>query len=394
MSQIEPFNPAVPQDEVDRLWRKLRDTRLPKDPIVPDAGEDYGPSIEWIHKLYNIWVNDYSWATAAETINSWHHYTTELEGLRIHFVHERADTASSAKPAIPLLLVHGWPGSFYEFSRIIGPLTHPSSTEQPAFDVVVPSMPGYCWSQGPPRDFTLQDTARVFDQLMKRLGYDKYVAQGGDWGHWVVRELGARYSDSCVALHTNLCPTAPPPGEEPNEQEKIGEERMKWFTGEPGNETHMAYAIAMRTRPQTIGVAFSDNPVGIMMWVGEKYNEITDPSLKDLQNERFNHDVLTTICLYYFTSPSIMTSMLSYYNNVRHEQYVEFDTKEENYIKSPFAFSSFRWDIGPTSERAVARTGNLKWYKWRDYGGHFAALETPDEFVSDLREFFPQWYRQ
>lgn len=138
---------------------------------------------------------------------------------------------------------------------------------------------------------------------------------------------------------------------------------MNWFVGRPGFEAHMGYAIEMRTRPQTIGVALNDNPIGIMMWVGEKYNEIADPSLKDLQNEGYTNDILTTVCLYFFTPPSVMTSMLCYYNNVRHEDYVDFNTKEENWIRCPFGFSSYRWDIGPTSERAVGRTGNLKWYK-------------------------------
>lgn len=285
---------------------------------------------------------------------------TEVEGLNIHFIHERA--RQSFKKAIPLLLVHGWPGTFYEFHHVVAPLIDPKSQSDPIFDVVVPSLPGFCWSSGPPRGWTLQDTARIYDQLMKRLGYDAYAAQAGDWGHWVIRELGAKYP-ACKAVHTNMCPAMPEEGTELNEREKVADKRVKWFVGKPGAEAHIGYAIEMRTRPQTVGVAFSDNPVGIMMFVGEKYNELTDPSLAGLQNTRFNNDICTTLSLYYFTSPSVMTSMLCYYDNVRHEDYVEFNVREENYIKCPFGCSSQRYDAFLTSERAAARTGNLKWYK-------------------------------
>jgi len=136
--------------------------------------------MEWIRKLYNTWLHDYDWPRANSEIASWNHYLTTLEGLQIHFLHQRAKpSSSSSKPPIPLLLVHGWPGSFYEFHRLIEPLTSPSSPDAPVFDLVIPSLPGFCWSSGPPRGWTLQDTARVFDALMKRLGYSSYAAHGG-----------------------------------------------------------------------------------------------------------------------------------------------------------------------------------------------------------------------
>ncbi|KAF2136977.1 uncharacterized protein K452DRAFT_236661 [Aplosporella prunicola CBS 121167] len=395
MTDIKPFDPTIPQAEVDRLYRKLKDTRLPQQPIVPDAGEDYGAPLDWVHRLYNVWNDDYSWETAQKEISSWHHFTTNIEDLTIHFIHERAKTSPSGskKNVIPLLLVHGWPGSFYEFSRVIEPLTS-SQGDAPVFDVVVPSLPGYTFSSGSPRrGWMLQDTARVYDALMQRLGYSSYCAQGGDWGHWVIRELGSGRYPACRAVHTNMCPSEPPPGVEETEREKVAKERMEWFVGRPGYETHMGYAIEMRTRPQTLGIALADNPVGIMMWVGEKYEEIVDPKYRSLEDKEFVNRLLTTVCLYFFTSPSIMTSMLCYYENVRHEDYVEFNLKEENRINVPMGFSNFRWDIGPTSARAVGRTGNLKWYKERDYGGHFAALEAPYEMVDDLRSFCGEFYR-
>lgn len=245
------------------------------------------------------------------------------------------------------------------------PLLEPKDTKEPVFDLVVPSLPGFCWSQGPPRGWTLQDTARIYDVLMKRLGYERYVAQAGDWGHWVIRELGTGKYDACKAVHTNMCPGAPPKGYKLNKKEQTDMDRAEWFMGEPLNEGHMGYAIEMRTRPQTIGVAFNDNPVGIMMFVGEKYNELSDPDLgtATLDKMRFNDDVCTTLSLYFFTPPSIMTSMLCYYNNVRHEKYTEFNSKPENLIQVPLGVSTFPWDAYPVPEEAAKTTGNLQWYK-------------------------------
>lgn len=392
-TSINPFDPTVSQDEVDRLFRKLKDTRLPQYPIVPDSADndDYGAPLDWARRLKEYWETDYDWSKAQAEINSWHHFKTHIEGIDVHFVHEKA----SSKNSIPLLLIHGWPGSFYEFSRVIQPLTTPHSPDDQAFDVVVVSLPGYTWSGPPPRrGWTLQDSARIFDTLMGRLGYFSYCAQGGDWAHWVVRELGSGRFPACRAVHTNMCPSEPPPNTDETERERTARERMEWFVGRPGAEAHMGYAIEMRTRPQTLGIALNDNPVGIMMWVGEKYNEIVDPRWAGLQDREFNDRLLTTLCLYYFTSPSVMTSMLCYYENVRHEDYVAFNSKEGNYIKVPMGFTSYRWDISPTSERAAATTGNLKWFKERDYGGHFAALETPQDMVDDLRSFCAECYAE
>jgi pimeloyl-ACP methyl ester carboxylesterase len=185
--------------------------------------------------------------------------------MTVHFIHEPARIRSET--AIPLLLVHGWPGTFFEFQNVMEPLLSPDDANMPSFHLVVPSLPGFCWSQGPPRGWTLQDTAGMYDKLMKSLGYTSYVAQAGDWGHWVVRELGSGRFDACKAVHTNMCPGAPPADYQLNEKEQKAMDRAQWWMGEKLSEGHMGYAIEMRTRPQTIGTAFNDNPVGIMMSV-------------------------------------------------------------------------------------------------------------------------------
>jgi hypothetical protein len=254
----------------------------------------------------------------------------------------------------------------HRFQNIMKPLLQSSDPEDPSFTLVIPSLPGFCWSQAPPRNWKLQDTARIYDTLMKRLGYPSYVAQGGDWGHWVVRELGSGRYPGCKAVHTNMCPGAPPPDYPLNDREKAAMDRAAWFMGKPLNEGHMAYAIAMRTRPQTIGVAFNDNPVGIMMFVGEKYAELADPHFgtATLEKKAFLDDVCTTLSLYFFTSPSIMTSMLCYYENVRHEVYTEFNAREENLIRVPLGVSTFPWDAFPVPRKgAESTTTNLSFFR-------------------------------
>lgn len=165
---IQPFKVDIPKEEVERLKRKLKDTRLPPKEIVPNAGTKYGPTYKWAKDLHEAWINDFDWYPIQDQINSAPHFITHVEDVKIHFVHAR----SKREDAIPLIMVHGWPGSFYEFNQVWGPLSNPSNPSMPAFHVVVPSMPGYCFSDWPPKaGWTLQDTARLFDALMKRLGY-------------------------------------------------------------------------------------------------------------------------------------------------------------------------------------------------------------------------------
>lgn len=169
-SDIKPFKVDIPKEEVDRLKRKLKDTRLPPKEIVPNAGTKYGPTYEWAKNLYDAWINDFDWYPIQDQINSAPHYITHVEDVKIHFVHAR----SKREDAIPLIMCHGWPGSFYEFNQCWGPLSNPSDSKLPAFHVVVPSMPGYCFSDWPPKaGWTLQDNARIFNTLMKKLGYNE-----------------------------------------------------------------------------------------------------------------------------------------------------------------------------------------------------------------------------
>ncbi|KAK4495309.1 hypothetical protein PRZ48_013640 [Zasmidium cellare] len=383
VSAILPFNVGFPSGDIQRLQATLKDARVPTSDIVPGSGNEYGMPTDWATALYNHWVNKFSLDDALNRMKRMGtHQLTHIEEMQIHFVHRQ----SKNPDAIPLLLVHGWPGSFYEFSDVVDALAE-GEKDKPSFNVVIPSLPGFCWSSAPQRrGWTMKDTARLFHKLMGRLGYDKYCVQAGDWGQFVARELGAKYSDSCRTVHLNFCPGTLPEGVEAVDREaKVAAKAVDWRTN------HIGYAVLMRTRPQTLGWMLMDNPIGIMAFVGEKYHEAASPSVSS-SPAWFDH-ILATVSLYYFTR-CIMTASLPYYENIRHDQFAEYCTRVENTIKCPLGYTSMFYDTSPNSRRAVARTGNLVWYKERDYAGHFACLEDPRGIVEDVREVVGSHWRE
>ena len=326
--------------------------------------------MEWIHSLYTKFLA-FDWPAAQRHLNCHNHFLAQIPDpisshpimshtLTIHFTHTR----SSLPDAIPITLIHGWPGSIHEFDRVVDLLTNPPPGKQ-AFHVVVPSIPGFLWSSPPPkRGWTMQDTARIFHLLMLSLGHDKYVAQAGDWGMFVARELGANpeFKQHCKAVHLNFCPTPLPDNltdEDLTEREKRIEKRCRNWLDE-----HLGYAVMMRTRPHTLGVSLVDNPFGIMMWVGEKYLELVNPEhLIDPDfKEKWDEATLTTVCLYYF-SGCMMTSMLPYFENVKHAGFGDFVFAERNRVKVPLEFMSCAWDSRPGTKRGVERSGDLVFYK-------------------------------
>jgi len=182
---IRPFRVDIPRAEVDRLLRKLGDTRIPTQDIVPGAGSDYGITSTWTKDMYKYWLEDFDWYKQQDFMNRWPHFLTKINGQDLHFVHAQSGTPD----ALPLMLIHGWPGSFYEFSQVVNLLTNPEDSSKQAFHCIIPSLPGFCFSSRPPRGQTLKHVAGAFHILMQRLGYEKYIIQAGDWGHWVGREL-------------------------------------------------------------------------------------------------------------------------------------------------------------------------------------------------------------
>lgn len=373
--EIDPFTIQISESEVARLKRKLVDTRLPEHEIVAGAGDAYGtkhvyvkkaiiilsvlirnclgPPAEWFQRLYNKWVNDFDWFVVQKHLNRHQHAIATIPDneydLKIHFTHTR----SMRTDAIPIILIHGWPGSFYEFDRLVDNLAAPQSESDPAFHVVVPSLPGFCWSSNPPkRGWTMQDNGRLFDKLMAGLGYDSYVVQAGDWGSFVARELGSKYP-RCRAIHLNFSPATEDFMPESESEKKRHKRSQDWL------DDHLGYAVCMRTRPHTVGYGFHDNPMGILSWVGEKYYELVSPARRS--DPAWDKIILTQVSLYYF-SGCIMPSMLPYYENPKHAEFAKLFMIEENLVKVPMAYTSFLYDSRPGNKRSAKLTGNLVFY--------------------------------
>ncbi|KAF2486016.1 Alpha/Beta hydrolase protein [Neohortaea acidophila] len=378
--EITPFRVDIPQAEIDRLYTRLltKDIRHPTTDVVPNTGDDYGLPTQWAQDLTQYWLNDFSWTQAQEKLNQFPHFKTHIEGLDIHFIHQRSPNPN----AIPILLLHGWPGSFHEFSEVIPPLCEGNNTDGPSFHCIVPSLPGFCFSSPPARrGWTVKDTARVFHTLMQRLGYSAYAVQAGDWGQFVARELAANRAYACKVLHLNYCPGALP--EHLTDSDLTEREKGARAKGVDWRTNHVGYAVLMRTRPQTLGWMLQDNPIGLLAFVGEKYHEASNPAIHN--SPKWKEHILTTVCLYYFTD-CIASSGLIYYENVPHHLFAQYATEEANRIKCPFGYTSLWYDTAPNSRRAVERTGKLVWYKERDYAGHFACLEDPVGMVEDVKE--------
>jgi pimeloyl-ACP methyl ester carboxylesterase len=306
--------------------------------------------------LHKRWLEDFDWPIVQTHLNRHPHFLSDVEHdgheLRIHFTHTR----STRPDAIPIILIHGWPGSFYEFDRIVDDLANPQNDTDPAFHVIVPSLPGFCWSSPPPkRGWTMKDNAAVLNKLMLQLSYTSYVVQAGDWGSFVARELGAQYPE-CKAVHLNFCPVEISADEKdltPREMQ-VKARYQDWM------DEHLGYAVCMRSRPQTISIALADNPVGILSWVGEKFVEAAAPS--KLEDSDWDQSILITASLYYF-SDCIMTSMLPYYENVQHAGFGHYFLAKENYIGVPMGYTSFLYDTRPGTSRTAKLTGNLVFYE-------------------------------
>lgn len=375
----------IPQAELDRLYYKVNETRHPTSDVVADTGDDYGVPTAWMTELLRYWRTDYSWQAAQDKLNQVPAFTAEIEGLTLYFQHRTSPDPN----AIPLLLLHGWPGSFYEFSLITPLLSEPEKKDTQSFHLITPSLPGFPFSSPPPRkSWTVKDTARVLNTLMLQLGYERYAVQAGDWGQFVARELGAQCSQHCTLIHLNYCPGTLP--SELNEEELTEREKACRDKGTDWRTQHVGYAVLMRTRPQTLGYILADNPIGLLAFIGEKYIEASNPAVH--YTAQWKEHVLTTVCLYYFSN-CITSSALIYYENVPHHDFAEYAVQEENVIKCPFGYTSCWFDTAPNCRRAVERTGNLVFYRERDYAGHFACLEDPKGVAEDLRELVSGWWK-
>jgi pimeloyl-ACP methyl ester carboxylesterase len=376
-SDVSPFNVRIPQTQLVDLKRRLAATRWPDREPVSDWSQ--GVPLERLRSLVMYWEKEYDWRRGERQLNSFPQFRTNIDGLGFHFLHVR----SKHETALPIILTHGWPGSIFEFLKAIGPLTNPTAyggKAEDAFHVVVPSLPGFGFSDKPTeKGWNLPRIARAWTTLMKRLGYDRWVAQGGDWGAGVTTWLAQQRAAGLAAIHLNLPIMFPPPVEgTPGPEEKASIAQLVAF-----DKTLSGYAKIQATRPQTIGYALTDSPVGQAAWIYEKFGDWTE-SNHDPESVLTREDMLNNISLYWLTSTATSSARL-----YAESFYTDFSTQKLDF---PVAVSVFPGELyRPLKLWAERIYPQLFYWNETSKGGHFAAFEQPGIFVAELRQAFTKF---
>ncbi|MGC4940832.1 epoxide hydrolase family protein [Kribbella sp. DT2] len=375
---ITPFRIDIPQTTLDDLQSRLTNTRLPAK--LPGDGWDTGVPVSWLGDLVDYWRTEYDWRKVEQQLNEFPQYTTEIDGQRIHFLHVRSPEAD----ALPLLLTHGWPGSFIEFVDLIGPLTDPvahGGEAGDAFHLVIPSLPGFGFSTPVASDgWTTKRIGRAWAELMSRLGYERYGVQGGDIGGAVSPQVAREDRERVVGVHVNGGPAIPPyplPDEElatltPLEQDRVA--RVGAFMHE-----EFGYIAIQSTRPQALAYGLVDSPVGQLAWIMDKFREWTHPRAT-LPDEIIGRDkLLTNVMIYWLTGSAGSSAYVGY------AQGGAWGAQLEN-SGVPTAAIVFAHDVG--IRRYAEQENTITRWTDVDHGGHFAALEEPELLLSDVRAFF------
>jgi len=344
-----------------------------------DGGWNYGTNLDYMKEISNYWVNKFNWRKIEEKINKFQNFKTNIDGIDIHFIHEKG---SGSNPK-PLLLSHGWPGSIIEFLHIIDQLAHPEKfggKEEDAFDVVVPSLPGFGFSGRPSRPIGPRKMASIFNSLMaKVLGYKKYLAQGGDFGGAIATWLGYDFPKTCAAIHINILIVRHPDGPQTKEEEEW-EKRFK-----RDQKIEDGYRTQQATKPQTLSYAMMDSPVGVAAWIIEKMCGWSDIKKNDIESV-YSKDTMLSNIMVYLVTKTFNTASWIYYG--RREEGGRPLPKEGLPIKAPTAVALFPKEYLEWAPKSyVERIYNIKRWTKMPKGGHFAALEQPDLLVKDIREF-------
>jgi len=379
-SDLQPFAVSVPDGAIDDLRRRLADARWPDQ--LPGTGWEYGCDVEWLRELAGYWADKFDWRSAEARINAFDQVTTTIDGQRIHTIHQR----SPEPGALPLLLSHGWPGSIVEFLRVIGPLTDPAShggDSADAFHVVAPSLPGYAWS-GPTVEpgWGPHRIGGAFAELMDRLGYGRYGVQGGDWGSEISQQVAGQAPESVIGCHVNMI-AAFPPGQKDDHDDITPIEQVHLDRFADFNATGRAYFELQRTKPQTVGVGLHDSPAGLLAWIGEKFHGWThhDGDPLDVVDRE---DLLANVSTYWFTGTAASSARI-YFEFGR--DLVEGRMSPPN-PDVPFGVSAFPMELMVGRRRWVEAGRNVTFWREHERGGHFAAMERPDDLIVDIREFF------
>jgi pimeloyl-ACP methyl ester carboxylesterase len=376
---IRPFKLDVPESELDDLRERLRRTRWPA--AAPGDPWIYGTDLAYLKELVAYWLDGYNWRAWEARLNELPQFIAPVDGRDVHFVHVRGKGPNP----LPLLISHGWPGSFVEMLDVIGPLADPAAhggDPADAFDVVVPSLPGYGFSAPATEPgMTPRAIANVFARLMTDvLGYPRFAAQGGDWGAIITTNLARDHADKLAGIHLNMMvarapqgPDAPPPSEE---EQALLRNAEAWRNEETG------YQQIQGTKPQTLAYALTDSPTGLAAWIVEKFRAWSDCH-GDVETS-FTKDQLLTNIMIYWLSGCIGPSMRLYYES-RHNPADSFPRER---MATPTAFAGFPGEPFRPPRAWAERTYNIQRWSEMPRGGHFAAMEVPELYVDDVRAFF------
>ncbi|MDA1092026.1 MAG: epoxide hydrolase [Acidobacteria bacterium] len=373
----EPFEIRVSDEALDDLRRRLAAARWPVD--VPGVAWSYGTDRAYLEELVDYWRNDYDWRTHEAALNAFDHYTTTVDGQRLHFVHQKGRGPSP----FPLLMTHGWPGTIWEMLPSVTPLSDPAAhggDAGDAFDVILPSIPGFGFSGEPAVGTDIARTAELWVALMDKLGYARFAAYGSDWGAGVTRHLGARFPDRLVGIHTPGSPGVLQREAETDEERAYLERAQQWSVDETG------YQRIQGTKPQTLAYGLTDSPVGLAAWITEKLRSWSD-SHGDVESRFTKDQILTLVSIYWHTN-TIGTSVRYYYANGLGSSRPRTPGGP---VRVPEGYAEF---LGNPFRNQIPRSfvaelpDNVTHWSIFESGGHFPAIEEPELLVSDLRTFF------
>ena len=379
---IIPFEIDIADAAIADLKRRLAATRMPDQ--IADTTWEYGTDSSYLSELIAYWQDDFDWKKQESELNQFDQFKTEIDGLDMHFIHQRSENPD----AIPLMIVHGWPGSVAEFSKIVGPLTDPvahGGDIADSYHVIAPSLPGFGFSERPNEPgYSPEKIAHILAGLMQRLGYEQYAIAGGDWGAIINRYLANNYPERLIGLHSNMVLAGPPADEAQRDDvseavSSLRNARTAYMLNEVG------YQRIQGTKPQSLGYGLNDSPTGLAAWIIEKFHGWSDlPQGADgyLDDYFTKDELLTNISIYWFTE-TITSSTRIYYENSKTPV-----AKPIEYIDVPTGVAVYPAEIFITPRSWVAAAYDLRHYSLMEQGGHFAALEQPASYLNELNTFF------
>ena len=373
MSEITPFTISTPEEQLTDLRNRINNTRWAEEECVDDWSQ--GIPLTYVREIADYWANQYDWRKSEQYLNTFDHFQTNIDDLDIHFIHQK----SPHPDAYPLIITHGWPGSIVEFHKVIQPLVDPTKhggKAEDAFHVVCPSLPGYGFSGKPSQSgWGVEKIAETWDQLMVRLGYENYGAQGGDWGAAVTTQIG-RNIGHCDAIHINMPIGRPTPEslQDPTDEEKSALEGLTYY-----QEWDSGYSKQQSTRPQTLGYGLVDSPVGQMAWIIEKFWSWMDCDGHP-ENTLTRDELLDNVMLYWLTASGASSARLYW------ESFGSFGGGDK--VELPTGVASFPKEIIRSPRRWCEESYNITHWTTMPKGGHFGAFEQPELFINDLRIFF------